>query len=59
MAPDGTIYVGSQDYYLYALNPDGTKKWSYETGAAVWSPPPTITLVCSSSGKPEATVAKI
>ncbi len=24
---DGTIYVGSDDYHLYALNPDGTLKW--------------------------------
>lgn len=24
---DGTIYVGAQDYKLYALNPDGTQKW--------------------------------
>jgi outer membrane protein assembly factor BamB len=24
---DGTVYVGSQDYYLYAINPGGTLKW--------------------------------
>jgi len=24
---DGTVYVGSDDYNLYALNPDGTLKW--------------------------------
>jgi len=24
---DGTIYVGSHDGYLYAVNPDGTLKW--------------------------------
>ena len=24
---DGTIYVGSWDNYLYALDPDGTEKW--------------------------------
>jgi outer membrane protein assembly factor BamB len=23
---DGTIFVGSEDYYLYAVNPDGTLK---------------------------------
>ena len=27
---DGTIYVGSDDHYLYALNPDGSCKWSFE-----------------------------
>lgn len=43
---DGTIYVGSESYppgkttkqeiggNFYALNPDGTLKWKYESGAA-------------------------
>lgn len=30
VGPDHTIYVGSQDEYLYAINPDGTKKWEYQ-----------------------------
>lgn len=37
---NGTIYVGAGGYYqggfdssLYALNPDGTLKWQYKTGA--------------------------
>ena len=30
---DGTVYVGSDDGYLYAINPAGTLKWSYQTGA--------------------------
>jgi len=29
---DGTIYIGSCDGKLYALNPDGSIKWSYATG---------------------------
>ncbi|WP_321506270.1 PKD domain-containing protein [uncultured Methanoregula sp.] len=29
---DGTIYTGSNDKKFYALNPDGTAKWSYTTG---------------------------
>ncbi len=29
VAPDGTIYIGNQDSYLYALNPDGTEKWKF------------------------------
>ena len=29
---DGTIYIGSVDGNFYAINPDGTKKWSYATG---------------------------
>ena len=29
---DGTIFVGSCDRNLYALNPDGTQKWAFPTG---------------------------
>ena len=49
IASDGTIYVGSESYppketgqpqkknaLIYALNPDGTLKWSYDTGGN-WS----------------------
>ena len=32
IADDGTIYIGSWDDYLYALNPDGTMKWKVGTG---------------------------
>ncbi|MBI4864805.1 MAG: SUMF1/EgtB/PvdO family nonheme iron enzyme [Candidatus Riflebacteria bacterium] len=40
VAADGTIYVGScNDKKLYALNPDGTKKWELTTGAPVNSSP--------------------
>ena len=35
----GTIYVGSDDSYLYAINPDGTQKWRFHTGNAVVSSP--------------------
>ena len=36
---DGTIYVGSDDGYLYAINPDGTLKWKFKTGNQIWSAP--------------------
>jgi Tfp pilus assembly protein PilX len=36
---DGTIYVGSDDYLLYAINPDGTLWWSYQTDGRVKSSP--------------------
>ena len=29
---DGTLYIGSDDGNLYALNPDGSKKWEFATG---------------------------
>jgi outer membrane protein assembly factor BamB len=31
---DGTIYVGSHNTNLYALNPNGTQKWIYNAGSA-------------------------
>jgi len=33
VATNGTIYVGSEDGNFYALNPDGTTRWTYSTGA--------------------------
>lgn len=39
IAPDGTIYVGSYDGYLYALNPDLTLKWRYATLGMIRSSP--------------------
>ncbi len=37
---DGTIYVGSEDNNLYALNPaDGSLKWNYPTRGAIYSSP--------------------
>jgi outer membrane protein assembly factor BamB len=39
VAADGTIYVGSDNGYLYALNSVGSLKWRYLTGDAVESSP--------------------
>jgi len=37
-APNGTVYIGSGDNNLYALNATtGTKLWNYTTGGAVRS----------------------
>ncbi len=36
---DGTIYVGSGNGMFYAVNPDGTLKWSYQTGFEITSSP--------------------
>jgi outer membrane protein assembly factor BamB len=35
IAADGTIYVGSEDGWLHAINPDGSRKWAF-TGAGDW-----------------------
>jgi outer membrane protein assembly factor BamB len=37
IATDGTIYVGANDSKLYAINPDGTLKWSFTTPAYSYS----------------------
>jgi len=36
---DGTIYIGSGDDNLYAINPDGTKKWAFTTEDNIVSSP--------------------
>ena len=36
---DGTIYVGSWDNKLYAINPDGSEGWSFATGEYISSSP--------------------
>src|SRR5208337_4114657 len=36
---DGTIYVGSEDHNLYAINPDGNLKWTFATGGGLYSSP--------------------
>ena len=37
---DGTVYIGSSDGRVYALDgSSGSLKWSYATGAQVWSSP--------------------
>jgi outer membrane protein assembly factor BamB len=35
---DGTIYFGANDDCLYALNPDGSLKWKYQTSGDIHSP---------------------
>jgi len=39
---DGTIYVGSNDGKLYAINPDGTQKWAFTTGGPIFYSSPAI-----------------
>jgi outer membrane protein assembly factor BamB len=35
LGPDGTIYIGSQDGYLYAVSPQPILKWRYPTGSLI------------------------
>ncbi len=39
IAEDGTIYFGCQDGYFYAVNPDGTLKWTFMTTGEIQSSP--------------------
>jgi outer membrane protein assembly factor BamB/DNA-binding MarR family transcriptional regulator len=36
---DGTIYIGNDDDNLYAINPDGSKKWNFTTGNDIEASP--------------------
>ena len=36
---DGTVYIGGYDWYLYAINPDGTEKWRFKTNGGIQSSP--------------------
>jgi len=35
VGPDGTIYIGSWDTYVYAVNSNGSLKWKYQTDGAI------------------------
>ena len=35
---DGTIFFGSEDSYLYAVRPDGTKKWAFFANDGLQTP---------------------
>ncbi len=39
LGDDGTIYIGSLDDNLYAINPDGSQKWKFTTVSSVYSSP--------------------
>jgi outer membrane protein assembly factor BamB len=39
VGPNGLIYAGNDDFYLYAINKDGNVVWSFSTGLQIWSAP--------------------
>jgi outer membrane protein assembly factor BamB len=52
IGPNGTIYVGGYDRYLYAFNPDGTRQWKFDAGSEVEASPAvgadgTVYLACN------------
>lgn len=51
--PNGTIYIGSQEPYLYAITPEGQEKWRYQTEGSVIPSPvigPDGTIYCGDYG---------
>lgn len=34
---DGTLYAGNTNFNYYAINPDGSLRWTYPTGSNAWS----------------------
>lgn len=39
IGPDGTIFIGTKDFYLYSVKPNGKIKWAFKTGNDVWASP--------------------
>ncbi|MBI3891833.1 MAG: PQQ-like beta-propeller repeat protein [Candidatus Wallbacteria bacterium] len=39
MGPDGNLYAGSDNGYLYCLGLDGKEHWSFKTNMKIWSAP--------------------
>lgn len=37
--PNGLIYAGSDNGYMYAVDKEGNKKWAYRTEMMIWSSP--------------------
>jgi outer membrane protein assembly factor BamB len=35
--PEGNIYAGNDDFFLYCLTPDGNLKWKFRTGLFIWA----------------------
>ena len=42
IAVDGTIYFASGDGFLYALRPDGTQKWAFDSESRTFSATPVL-----------------
>lgn len=37
VGPDGNIYAGSDNGWMYSLTPAGEERWAFETGMMIWS----------------------
>lgn len=39
LGPDGNLYAGSDNGWLYSLDPQGNERWAFRTGMMIWSAP--------------------
>lgn len=39
IGPNGWIYAGSDNSYMYAIDDSGHEQWNYKTGLMIWSSP--------------------
>ncbi len=39
IGPNGLIYAGSDNAFMYAIDENGKERWHYETGMTIWSIP--------------------
>lgn len=39
VGPDRRVYSGNDDFFFYAINPEGTMRWAFRTGFLIWSIP--------------------
>jgi outer membrane protein assembly factor BamB len=39
IGPDGTVYITTNDWRLWAFNPDGNVKWFFDTDHETWTTP--------------------
>ena len=39
LGPDGHVYAGNDDFYLYSFTRDGSLRWQFPAGLNVWSQP--------------------
>jgi outer membrane protein assembly factor BamB len=39
LGPDGTVYITTNDWRLWAFNPDGSVKWTFDTDHETWTTP--------------------
>jgi len=37
LGPDGALYAGNDDFFMYCIEPDGALRWAFRTGLLIWA----------------------